>query len=333
MSQWQHDPTPLADDPSLYPRPPVARDTAPNVNLEGMTDGREAPTSGSTRLPRYRRADSAPRIVLTPRDIQALQHVCAFELLTREQLAVLLNFRNPDSSQLKRRLTLLYHHGYLARLYVPVLAAHGAARAVYSLDRLGAEVLAREASTTPSALDWRLRDLQRQVYFLQHTVDTNEAVIRFLVAATAEGLKPEWRSEKSMRRASFSSAKMPLIPDAYVQLQVGERLRGLALELDRGTVGEKAFKSKVQGYGEWNRSGAYKAVFGQVSLRVLFILGSQVADARRLTRMKTWCEAAGGGSLFWFGELSSLKNPSMLRQPIWVVAGRESQFPLLGGAS
>src|SRR3972149_10438317 len=95
------------------------------------------------RLPRFSRSPSPPPMQVTQRDERILEGVHDCRLLTREQVCRLLEFGAGGTSSCKRRLTLLYHHGLLERLHLPLRGAYGASRAVYCLDRAGAEYLAR----------------------------------------------------------------------------------------------------------------------------------------------------------------------------------------------
>ncbi|MEX2246945.1 MAG: replication-relaxation family protein [Dehalococcoidia bacterium] len=290
------------------------------------------------RLPRYKRAEKPPAMLLTERDEQIIRWVYQLRFATQDQLQQLL-FSDTTASSCKRRLTLLFHNRYLDRRLLPLRSWFGANRAVYCLDKRGAELLAFRAGTGPARIGWRPVDNDRELYFLEHLLDTNEVRICVTIAAHNQGYDLVWTDERTLKsrtmRELVKDPKRPgerlaVIPDGYFQLAADGRPLGFAVELDRGTVEEKPFKTKVRALGEWKVSGAYKKRFGTDSLRVLFVVAPTDRDRRRLERIKAWTEAEGGQSLFWFAALPDLTPQSIFEAPIWHVAGRSGPVALFG---
>ncbi len=288
------------------------------------------------RLPRDKRSESPPPMQLTDRDLRVLRLVADFRYMTREQVER-LEFSPSTASYCKRRLSLLYHNRYLERRFLPLRAAFGSARAYYTLDRRGANVVREAFALTASEVDWRPRDGRREPLYMEHTLRINDARCLFLLAARATGHALEWIDERELkRRARTHRVPDPLktgtlitiIPDGYFLL---DGRVGFALELDRGTVEEVPFKRKVRGYGEWKLSGRYAKAMGTQSLRVLFLISDARRDPRRLDRIREWTERAGGGTMFWFGRLEGLTSESVLERPVWVVAGHDATAALLRG--
>lgn len=288
------------------------------------------------RLPRYRRAETPPAIMLTPRDEDIIRWVYELRFATREQIQSLL-FTPSTASSCKRRLTLLYHNRYLDRRLLPLRSRFGANRAAYCLDKRGAELLAFRAGTTALPVDWKARDNDRELYFLDHTLATNDVRVAATVAAGQLGYNFSWINERTLRTRTMrdlvddpkhAGERLAVIPDGYFQLASDSRPLGFAVELDRGTVEEKRFKAKVRALGEWKVTGAYQARFGTDSLRVLFVVTDSERDPNRLTRIKAWTTAEGGQSLFWFALLRELSPATIFTSPLWQVAGRSGSFAL-----
>ena len=188
-------------------------------------------------------------------------------------------------------------------------------------------------------INWRPIDNDRELYFLEHLLATNQARICATIAATEQGFDLVWTDERELRSSVMRDLvkdpknpqkRLAVIPDGYFQLAAEASPLGFAVELDRATVEEKPFKTKIRALGEWKTTGAYSRRFGTDSLRVLFIVGPNERDRGRLERIKTWTEAEGGQSLFWFTNLTELTPSSMFSAPIWQVAGRSGLFPLFG---
>jgi hypothetical protein len=275
---------------------------------------------------------------LTARDEQIIDWVYELRFATQEQIADLL-FSPKASSSCRRRLTLLYHNGYLDRRLIPLRSRFGANRAVYCLDRRGAELLAFLRKTGRSNLGWRPRDNARELYFLEHTVSSNTFRICATLAAQRHGYGLVWTDERTLRARTMRDLvpdpkhpkeRLAVIPDGYGQLTVSGSPQCFALELDRATVEEKPYKEKVRALGEWKVTGAYRRRFGTESLRVLFVIASTERDRNRLQRIKAWTEAEGGESLFWFADLTDVHAESIFHQPIWQVAGRTGTHSFLG---
>lgn len=261
---------------------------------------------------------------LTDRDVQILEWVEKCRFLTREQIQRVL-FTSRAASACKRRLTALYHNGYLGRLLLPVPAAYGASQAVYYLDQRGAAVLSRSV-LAGSDVNWRRRDHEREELFLAHTLDINDVRIAFSLACRSRGLALEWFDERSLRRLAIvervkaaNHETITLLPDAYFTITTSASTDGFALEVDRATVPERRMRARIRAYGEWAASGSYRRKLPAQSLRVLFAVTDRRRDPRRLDRLKAWCEEERGRSLFWFVDRAGLEG-DVLEDPVWLMA-------------
>jgi len=273
-------------------------------------------------------------MVVTERDLRVLEWVHECRFLTREQVQR-LEFGPGSASSAKLRLTLLYHHGYLGRLFLPFPNAYGASRAVYHLDQAGARLLAQAQRLEPDQVEWRRRDGERGEFFLAHTLDINDVRIGFTRACRRRDLELEWLDERALRRAQVrermrgpGGEAVTIMPDAYFTVRDGEAVDGFALEVDRGTVSERRMRARIRAYGEWASSGAYRRRLPAASLRVLFAITHCGRDDQRLAHLKRWCEEEAGGSLFWFVGRDGLKAEDLLDAPVWLVAGRPEPLKL-----
>jgi hypothetical protein len=286
------------------------------------------------RLPRYRRASTPPPMQLTARDIRIVNWVYQMRFVTREQIQR-LEFSPSTASYCKRRLALLFHNGYLDRKFIPAPGSFGSTKAIHCLASKGARLLAHELK---AEIDWRPRDAERELYFLQHTLASNDFRTYVTIASQRLGLSLDWTNERTLRREEMKDyvadprrggQKLAVIPDGYFRLTNKTTNASFALELDRATVEEKPFKTKVRALGEWKLSGKYARRHGTDSLRVLFVVAPNSRDPERVSRIKRWSEAEGGRSLFWFADAADISEESVFTQPIWQVAGRTGTFSLL----
>jgi hypothetical protein len=293
------------------------------------------PTTG--RLPRSRRAPNPPPFTLTDRDAQVVRHVHEHRFLTREQIQRLA-FTPTTTSSCKKRLTMLYHHAYLDRLYVPVTLPYGAPRAVYCLGRRGAELLASERSGGRGEVEWRRQDNDRDIVFLAHTLAVNDVRIAVINACRERAWPMVWTDERELRSTLFGDRiadpgtpgqAFAVIPDGHFTVDVDGVRYAFALELDRGTVEELRLRQKARLLGAWLQSGAYARRFHLDTLRVLFVVAAGASTASRLERLRRWTEAEGGRSLFWFAEQDRVLAGDVLFDSLWQVAGRSGRYALL----
>lgn len=278
-------------------------------------------------------------MMVTERDLRILEWVHECRFLTREQIQR-LEFGPRAASSCKRRLTLLYHGGYLGRLLLPLPGAYGASRAVYYLDRDGARLLARVRRLDISPVEWRRRQSDTGQLFLAHAIDSNDVRVAFTLACRRHKLRLEWLDERALRRLGVrerirgpSGQAVTLMPDAYFTIGDGDAVDGFALEVDRGTVPEQRMRARMRAYGEWAALGAYRRRLPAASLRVLFAVTSCGRDGERLAHLKRWCEEEGGRSLFWFVSRDGLDTGDVLGPPVWWVAGSPDPVRLVLGAA
>ncbi len=271
---------------------------------------------------------------MTERDLRIMERLHDCRFLTREQIER-LEFGPRSTSAAKRRLTLLYHNGYLGRLHLPVRDAYGASRAVYYLDRRGAQSLAGVLRASVDELNWRRRDGEREETFLAHTLDVNDVRIAFTLACHRHGFNLEWLDERALRRLDVlqrikgsGGETVTLLPDAYFTLESAGAIDGFALEVDRGTVSERRMRARIKAYGEWTGSGAYRQRLPAESLRVVFAVTASRRGEDRLARLKRWCEEEGGRTLFWFVDKDGLDAGDILAGPVWWVAGQAERLSL-----
>ena len=101
------------------------------------------------------------------------------------------------ASSCKHRLTLLYHNGYLDSALIPLRSTFGSNRAVYCLDKRGAELLKLRLKT--GRFEWRPADNDREIYFLQHTVESNDFRVYATLAARILDASLVWTDERELR--------------------------------------------------------------------------------------------------------------------------------------
>lgn len=283
---------------------------------------------------RDQRMTSPPPMYLTERDRQVIEAVYQYRILTQNQLERLF-FSQKTSAQ--RRLSLLYHHGFLERQFLPVRGGIMNSPILYLLDKRGAEMLTAEFGY--DEVYWKREHNEVSVEFLEHALAINE--FRILIVRACKRLNYPlltWRGESDMK-ADYDRVKIPkaqgglmsvsLIPDSHFVIDTprqAEKTKAFFfLEVDRGTMETKRFKTKIEAYTAYIDSGAYEKKYGTRGLRILTVTPSK----KRLQNLREVTEAAGGRNRFWFAVLPELTPENIIDKPIWQVAGREGLSTLI----
>lgn len=306
-------------------------------------------TMKKPRAPRFSRVAQPPKMVLTPRDREILHQVYLYRLMTREQIERLLFA--PDNGQAhltktskaRRRLRLLYHHGFLER--IPALLRPGvwAYRPVYRLSRKGATLVATDMGTSLSELAYYGKGYQREgqatqagSLFLNHTLEINDVHLAISLAAAACGYRLEewlddWQLKKGERRDYVQVTnghdrvfKVAVIPDAYFVLILGDRRTHFFLEVDRGTMTSKRWKTRVLAYQAYLKSDQFQTRYQTKSLiRILTI----TTTAKRMQTLVKATQRAQGNHQFWFTTRDQIAPESVFSSPIWRLANDEADKP------
>src|SRR5258708_3834862 len=284
-----------------------------------------------TKRRRDRRDPHPRRMRLTERDKQIILAVYEYRVLTLDQLHKLI-FRNiTDTRLVQRSLARLYHHKFLARVFLPVLA--GSSPTMYVLDKKGAELLRSDFGLED--LNWYPSSKTLKTTFLDHTTAINDFRISITSACDAPGYQlQEWVTENSVkahidhvtvRGKSGKTREIPIVPDSYFIVDTPRGRAHFFLELDRGTMTTKSFRSKIEGFLEYYASGAYERHYQTQSLTILTVTTTQ----KRLNNLKRVTEAAGGTDWFLFGVLDELTSDVVLTSPLWKPATQDKLVALI----
>ncbi len=310
--------------------------------MSQQQDQARTPSATTSRLPRFKRARNPPRMVFTERDGEILRQIHVYRLLTREQVERLvfppadLHGRFTRTDRARTRLRLLYHHGYVDRIPMPVGNGAWSWRPVYRLARKGAQVIAAEQRVTePNPHYWgkhddvQYRRTKASTQFLEHTLAINDVRIMVMRSAQAKGWTVEkWLSEHDLRAMAKSGGlsvthgtertmDSRAVPDAYFVLRAGDKCAHFFLEVDRATMSATRWQGRVRAFLDYVNSGRYEQQFGTYSLRILTVTTTR----KRLGNLQGTTARVAGASFFWFAILSDATSQDMLLSPIWSRAG------------
>jgi len=283
------------------------------------------------RRKRNKRDDNPPTMILTERDKRIVEAVYQCRVLRQDQIHTLFFGASKAASQ--RRLALLYHHGFLTRVFLTVRASYMLSPALYMLDRRGAELLRSELGYDD--ITWTSKSHDVGQPFLEHTLAINDLRVSVTLACRTQGhTLLEWRSEADLKGSydrvtiherNGSNQIVSLIPDSFFVIQTSRGKAPFFVEVDRGTETTGRFQDKIRAYQAYVQTGAYEKRYGYKSVRVLTVAFSQ----KRLESLKTVTGEIGGKERYWFALHSEITPRSVFEKPIWVSGGSMEQMALL----
>lgn len=227
---------------------------------------------------------------------RVLQILARYHYLTAQQL-LRLAYASGSLSYVQAKLKHLSDAGYLERLFLPRPSRTGSAPLVYCptrrtlalLERLGIEVPQRSRPSEARA---------HAYLFLLHTLAVNDV----LIAAELLCREQPWlelaamQHERTLKRrpvrvALEDGSSVGVIPDGWLDIRIRESSSEyqscFALEVDRGTAEQRAWRRKVRALLAWSR-GPYVEAFGTTSLTVAVVATPGERRCRELIR---WTEA------------------------------------------
>ncbi|MHB8644649.1 MAG: replication-relaxation family protein [Thermomicrobiales bacterium] len=229
---------------------------------------------------------------VTPAKHALLDALGRYYYLTARQCTRLL-YAEGSLTRVQALLKELADEGYVQRLFLPRPSAHGRVPAVYTLGRLGRAHLEALGSDVPA----RLRPSAERAHaylFLDHTLVVNDCLIAatLLARRMPQIAIPQMMHERALRRMPIpitdpDGRRASVIPDGWLDLRVtlpdGMDRYCIALEIDRGTTEQRAFRCKV---AHWVAAadGPYQAAFGTDLLTVAIVATPGEGRADELMR-------------------------------------------------
>jgi hypothetical protein len=270
--------------------------SAVEVLPNAFENDKDKGSAGERPLPRYRRAQSAPAMLLTARDLAVLEDVWRFRFLTTSQIETLRAYDRQEERRfvsrltLTRRLKLLFHHRYLRRLARPL--AEGSREPVYVLDAEGARLLSLrhgEVKACPPSRLPRLVALDHLLDIVQMRLSLEAGVQRETGARQENGSgmpTVEWLAGERVRfrvgleEMGRRKQAVSIVPDGAAIVRLGGTRHYAFIEVDRGTEPQRTLAAKGRAYLAYWEGGGFAQDFSVprgLGFRVLFV----VPTARR----------------------------------------------------
>jgi len=285
---------------------------------------------------KYIRPREPELMVMTDRDKGILTRVWEDRMLFTSQISRIFF---SGKSRANVRLRKLWEHSYLDRYFLPTLMFHGSTEALYLLGSRGVDVAAAKIGVERTEIARGMSHLKRKVrthsflLSLDHILSLADFRIAF---ESAMANRPDLRLEvwvpERMCEDSYQVWRGggritgKLRPDGYCRCRQDGRILSFFIEVDLGTMSNKAFRDKVQRYLDYSDSGRYQQISGVKYFRVLVA----TVGEQRLSNLKGVTEELTD-SVFWFTTLEQIRRGLIFDQ-IWQRAGQDGLYPLFEGS-
>jgi hypothetical protein len=230
---------------------------------------------------------------LSQSDLAILSAVARFHYLTAAQVSRLVFPASHDECRYaRRRLSRLVDDGLLLRLKLLSVPHRGSAPHVFTLSRAGRQLLGvQERYFRPKEEEQKARNRP----FMAHTLATIDVLIAAeLLCRTSLVSMPRLFIERELKirpvRVDLpdtngnQTRSVAVIPDAWFELAVGPKKPvAIAVELDRGSEDQKAWRGKVEALAAW-AIGPYKQAFANDTLTIAVV----TPTAQRRDQLREW---------------------------------------------
>jgi hypothetical protein len=273
------------------------------------------------RLPRYKKAKTPPSMRLTDRDKRIVEAVYQLRFLTRDQIRK-LEFDKGSMTACQRRLSLLFHNGYLSAVHKPIPTGYGSSKRVYCLSKKGAALIAHlYGEKEARKIKWNEKQNKVETFFIEHTLAINDVRIAFFKEVLEDkAYELSWSDEKEVKAwkekvddPDNQGKTLPVTPDSFLSLTGNKKKANYFLEVDRATESNRRWKNKVRGYVEYVLSGKYYEKFKSEALRIITVTTTQ----ERLNNLLKTTKSVNHADFFLFTTFGQIKDNNVLFGNIW----------------
>ena len=302
------------------------------------------------RKKRFQR-DHTVIIHLTGRDRKIIEMVYQHRFLSSAQIILLIQGRQQG---VLRRLSLLYHTGFLDRPQRQKTVFGNNHCLIYGLGNKGAAVIASQYDLPIETVDWSRKNREAKELFLEHTLMVSRILTCLQLACRSrkdvEFIGPQsmikrrhkpptirthalsWRVR--IKRGEFfqkRSLSFNMIPDSVFGLRVkkGNKNREtyFFLEADRASMPIKrtnffrsSFYKKMVGYIASHKNELFSQYFGFKKVRILTVTKSDERINNMIKANRDLHHSGHGYGLFLFSHIEhiDIQKPGKLFKKIWI---------------
>ena len=259
------------------------------------------------------------RLQIQPPDLTLLKDVAEYRIMNTEQIASL---RHRGLRNLQRRLSLLFHAGYLERINPQKTQLLLNGSIVYGLGAEAVGLLYAGAERKEKSTQVRT-DKETTLPHIAHTLMISQ--FRALVSVALEKEKDislvRWENSRTLKQLlAPRGGKAELVPDGFFTITTPKGRLNFFLEADRASEWKGTFLEKMKIYRKWYHARSCEEKLGITKFQVLTLTEN---EKRRDILCKTTKQASPnkeGSLIFMFAIESefSLAHPDSLFAPVWL---------------
>ena len=291
-----------------------------------------------------RNGDFAQRnpLRLQSRDKDVLQQLINNRFLTTSQLEALnpnvskKKNEHTDQRHFRRRLQLLFQHGYIDRPPAQLLNFVETGEIVHAIGDTGADILFGDDPAKRAKINWAKKNGDIKPWSLNHPL----MVARFRTILTVAlrdhptAILANWlQGEELKNYVRVKNKDYPLIPDGFPTINTSPQYASnYFLEADRSTESGELIKlEKVWRYDRWHRSDAHQKRYNIPSFQVLIVTISEERAKNLREKILKDVGRVKVKDMFWFTceKNYSLEKPETILEPIWHSTGDDELHHLL----
>jgi hypothetical protein len=251
------------------------------------------------------------RLILQKRDFWLFNALSTLRILDKRQAASIAGFNS--NTRVNERLLKLRQTGLLKRFFF--VSAVGGKRAIYCLTKKSADLIGIPLNAVHRPSDSFLIGDR----FVAHQLAINEV---YCASAIRQHASDPQISAFRLISKPLSDA-IPIIPDAYFEINSNSFIRPMFLEVDLGTERHSIWNEKIKQYLNLASSGEFERLFAKPRFAVLVVTTSngRMHSLRSHIRKST-------SKLFYFTTFQALEEQGFW-QSIWLRPEGEQTQPLI----
>jgi hypothetical protein len=261
------------------------------------------------------------RLRIQPLDLALLNDLAEFRFLNTDQIAAL---HHRGLRNLQRRLSDLYHEGYIDRPRYQYVSHLHTAHMVYGLGVKAAELLFTDKEEREEKLKQIENNRTTTFPYIAHALMISQFHTALRLAAEKSNGKMEltrWYQGRELYKIlKLRGEQTELVPDAMATLKHEGGGYWFFLEADRSSMPNDKVLEKFKIYWQWKREKRYAERLGITRFRVLTITISDKRKENLRLAAKEADDRKQGSNMFLFlsEKEYSLKNPEALFSPVWL---------------
>ena len=265
------------------------------------------------RASRITRPTSPPYFKIQKRDIDVLLSINRYRLLSQSQIQ-LLHFPSKNTAQV--RFQHLWQHGFLRRLFSGGFLT---SEALYTLDTKGKQLL--QIQNGIEGKDIRIyKGTTINPLTIDHTLSlTSIRICADLSAKDTHFTVSKWMDDIETKadfdRIEIDQKLIPIVPDAYFEIEANGQTFRFFLEYDNGTEPLKTIQRKMRAYQLYLQTGKVERRYKSTKIRILFLVKPNRIE--RLQNFQKLAAALPFSAYFWFSDTETIKQNFFI-SPAWL---------------